>query len=415
MPEHEQTNQKKQGKNDQKQRATPVESQPKAQNLIAWDISAYLGETPFNPPLQKHADLLSKASSEQQAIIIRRFQETYGNHYVQRLLVSKPAAIRESLPGNTASPVVQRAIKGLSAKPTTALFAGRAYNFWTEEANKDKPLKDLTEYLMQQIRWPENCPPCTSMYPDSGDTGVFNRALWVIKMNTKSFSERANITKVGELNKKEVTDIVDTIYHEARHAEQAFRIAQMRAQNGDAADKIEREMSIPPAVAQAAVANKMAGDDQVKGWEAFMVGKYENYKGEVSKLRDEISKVEGEVDKLSSQADLVKVDAPLSTVKTHLDGFFKTTKDSIVAKRDKDAADNSVHDHIVDIQQAYNNFKTEFDIQKGDANKYDKPKLKDLKYKLYEARYNAYKDYLHEKDAWAVGGAAGAAFKKRAK
>jgi hypothetical protein len=47
-----------------------------------------VGDTTFNPPVEKHTALLSKASSEQRVIIARQLQQTYGNKYVQRLVQS---------------------------------------------------------------------------------------------------------------------------------------------------------------------------------------------------------------------------------------------------------------------------------------------------------------------------------------
>jgi hypothetical protein len=45
-----------------------------------------MAESPFRPPLEKHAALLSEARSEaQRSNIVLRLQRTYGNTYVQRL------------------------------------------------------------------------------------------------------------------------------------------------------------------------------------------------------------------------------------------------------------------------------------------------------------------------------------------
>ena len=65
MAEHEVTGQKKQEKADQNKRILKENPQPISQKLIASDTSSYLGETPFVPPVQRHADLLLNASSEQ--------------------------------------------------------------------------------------------------------------------------------------------------------------------------------------------------------------------------------------------------------------------------------------------------------------------------------------------------------------
>ena len=50
--------------------------------------------------------------------------------------------------------------------------------------------------------------------------------------------------------------LAEVLYHEARHLEQRFRLAQMKAQEGWDAERIAREMRIPRSVADAAVARQ---------------------------------------------------------------------------------------------------------------------------------------------------------------
>jgi hypothetical protein len=50
-------------------------------------------------------------------------------------------------------------------------------------------------------------------------------------------------------------DLLDTVYHEARHSEQWFRMARERAGLGATADQIVQVMGIPDWVAQHALAN----------------------------------------------------------------------------------------------------------------------------------------------------------------
>ncbi len=85
MPDRQVAGQKKQEKADQTKRVPQIDSPPASQNPLAWDADSYLGNTPFNPPVQRHVALLSGASSEQRVTISRKLQQTYGNRYVQRL------------------------------------------------------------------------------------------------------------------------------------------------------------------------------------------------------------------------------------------------------------------------------------------------------------------------------------------
>jgi hypothetical protein len=89
MPKPEVTGQKKQEKAEKSTRKSEKSSQPVPQKLLAWDTSTNLiGDTPFYPPMQRHAALLSRATPEIRVMIARELQQTYGNRYVQRLVKS---------------------------------------------------------------------------------------------------------------------------------------------------------------------------------------------------------------------------------------------------------------------------------------------------------------------------------------
>ncbi len=100
-------------------------------------------------------------------------------------------------------------------------------------------------------------PPVTPVTEETGlDAGSFDFELWQMVIGLKALSE-------AQPDVKQARDVVDTIYHEARHAEQWFRMAQLRATqlrrgSGKAADdrlvaRIVAEMTIPPHIAEKAV------------------------------------------------------------------------------------------------------------------------------------------------------------------
>ncbi len=97
MPEHDVTGQKKLEKTEKNKLVSTMNSQEMYRNLMAWDISSYLGEPVFNPPIQRHATLLASASPEQKIIISRQLQQTYGNKYVQRLIESINARVESTI------------------------------------------------------------------------------------------------------------------------------------------------------------------------------------------------------------------------------------------------------------------------------------------------------------------------------
>src|SRR3954451_20031050 len=89
------------------------------------------------------------------------------------------------------------------------------------------------------------------MLAAEGDAGSFSRVTWTIAMNPAKFTT-TGATKVGEITQSDLANLVDTVYHEARHSEQYFRIARIQAGSGKTADQIKDGMSIPPLVAKAA-------------------------------------------------------------------------------------------------------------------------------------------------------------------
>ena len=319
--------------------------------------------------------------------------------------------------------VIQRSTSGLAATKATAEFAGDGYTFWKDAANKDKPLKDLTDHLMTKVnaKLPH---PCLHAYSASGnDLGSFSRVTWTINFNPSAFSNRSGVSKVGDLNQAEVAEVVDTAYHESRHSEQYFRIAQMLAGQGKKADEIKTGMSIPKSVADAAATAPLKGDtkankqliEEAKGWEQITIGKYGTLKGEIAGLKDEINEVKGVFGAGSDATKITSLAPKITKVETHLGDFFAKQKEKIEKIKKKDRFDSAVLKHIKNINSAFAKLKAEYEKQRVDAKKYNLPKLKALADKLHEARYAAYRDYEHEKDAWAVGAAAAKAFNARAK
>jgi hypothetical protein len=91
MAEFKRTGRKKQEETDQKRSVRQKDSQPLADKFHSWEQDALsIGKTPFTPSVDKHTKLLAMAPSDEAAHnLIMRLQNTYGNHYVQRLLNSK--------------------------------------------------------------------------------------------------------------------------------------------------------------------------------------------------------------------------------------------------------------------------------------------------------------------------------------
>lgn len=78
-----------------------------------------------------------------------------------------------------------------------------------------------------------------------GADGEFDPVNWIMLIDKENFSQET-------IDDKRAAEMADTVYHEARHAEQFFQMARLEAARGKSAQDIADEMSIPARIAQAA-------------------------------------------------------------------------------------------------------------------------------------------------------------------
>jgi hypothetical protein len=367
-------------------------------------------------------------------------QRAVGNRAVGRLVGDLTRAPEESLEepaeevvdrvpvdGRTSSPegaVQRKSSSGLAKRRLSKGFGKAAYNFWKDEANKDKPLRDLSDHLMAEVN--NLLPfPCLWTYPAGMGTtsGTFNRVGWMIKLNTAGFTSRPGVTKVGQLEKGEVAEIVDTIYHEARHSEQYFQIARLQAGEGKNPFTIMSDMSIPFMVAFAAAQDPLTGDTkanrrqaaEAREWEQITVGKYGDYKGQVYGVMDDADEIMAATGVGPDDAAAMAAVGPkITAANNRITTFFNPQQTTIEAipERDRDRFDKNVLKRVKKIKATFKKVKDEYDSQVGDPAKYDPLEIELLADKFSDAGYAAYKAFEHEKDAWATGEAAARRFKR---
>ena len=108
MAEHEGSAKNKERDVDQKRHSRQKESEPSFDKFHAWDTEmSSLTETPFEPPMGKHAQLLAMARSDvKRSNLVLHFQRTYGNKYVQRLIESM--AVQAKLAVNAPNDVYEQ-------------------------------------------------------------------------------------------------------------------------------------------------------------------------------------------------------------------------------------------------------------------------------------------------------------------
>jgi len=336
------------------------------------------------------------------------------------------AGARTVTPGAAAGSAIQRAAEdfGLRTKTSTSAFVSEAVAFWKEAGNKDKPLKDYATFLMDKVNTmlPTTCP--STFVTSGGDSGSFSRVTWSITINTTKFSTNTATDKVGELTADEAAEVADTIYHEARHSEQYFSFAQIMAGEGKDATAIAAAINIPATVAAAAVKVPIKADKKnkamiaaVKDWGEIGAGVHATYKGLVNGLLDDPEALHREllgVNAARLAATVAKTGTTIATWKSGPLAGFKAELVRLNQIKKKSKGDKLVTSHTKKIIKLLDAIISTWEGDKTRSAATLRALGKKV-VKLDKAVYAAYRDHLHEKDAWATGGAAGKQFRAAAK
>jgi hypothetical protein len=355
-------------------------------------------------------------------------QRSAGNRAVLARLGRAPAGFKYAI--NT----------GLRRKSRTDVYAKLARDYWADPANKDKLLKAYADFLIDkanaELKKMGSFEVRRAFNTTGSASGTFSRVTWTITINTTKFSNRAGVTKVGQLTLDEAAEIADTIYHEVRHSEQYFRIARVRAAESkktkaDIAKDLEKDMSIPTDVAQAASAVPLKkGLDvayqiaEAKDWESITIGLHAQYKGIINTWGDEAD----EARDAALAVTAGNLAATKATIGGHVDAWRtgasrRAFVDSHLAKvealKNKSRMDKLVVKHLKAIKSALaavlTAWKAVDDHWATDDAATRLGRLRAMQAPLRtlaKALYAAYRDHLHEKDAWETGAAVGAEFRR---
>jgi hypothetical protein len=120
--------------------------------------------------------------------------------------------------------------------------------------------------------------------------GKFIADGWTLVLNPDAFSRRdPKPTKIGELTPDEASLIAHTVYHEARHAEQNFRMARL-----EAGEHHERDFEMDEDAARAAEANPLTARNgggqelrEAREWRDSMAGVDSQYREAVTLWQEE--------------------------------------------------------------------------------------------------------------------------------
>jgi len=267
---------------------------------------------------------------------------------------------------------------------------------------------------------------------------IFSRTAWNLTIYTSNYSQRSGVTKVGDLTVDEAANLASHVFHELRHAEQYFRIARVLAAEStktttaDIAKEIVAKTSIKADVALAAAAKPLAATKatsglvaEAKDWESITVGRHADYKANMLNWGNECDAAR-DVAAAVTTATLGATKTGLDTNITNWKGatrgpFVDTHITTIEAIKSKGKMDRLALSSLKKIKPLWAKVEASWTTVTSDwATDKDPARLTKigatgaLLRKLSKVLYAAYRDYLHEHDAFETGDAAGKRFRSLA-
>jgi hypothetical protein len=122
---------------------------------------------------------------------------------------------------------------------------------WATLATAEERLRKLVEAANERLVASGVPPVGRDFDPDATVKGSFDFPTWRMLVGR-------TVLDAPALSAEQASDITGTVYHEARHAEQWFRMSQLRAGQGLSAAGIAAEIGIPLEQAQLAAASPLA-------------------------------------------------------------------------------------------------------------------------------------------------------------
>lgn len=134
---------------------------------------------------------------------------------------------------------------GLAKDDSISAYSEKAKDLLANQG--DKSDEEVALALCDEVNkslQAQNIPPLNIETKEPiGGRGVFRASEWKLLLSPRQFNEE---------HLKNMTETTSTIYHEARHAEQAYRIAQMLAGKNHTASQIVIKTGLNPIIAEIA-------------------------------------------------------------------------------------------------------------------------------------------------------------------
>jgi hypothetical protein len=261
----------------------------KAQSYYAIRAKQYTPDIIMQIQLQVGADPTG-TMDEDSVQAVARFQATHPPLKVDGMAGPRtlPAAFPSGLADSERTDEFVEAAQGVQAD-------------WATLDSADERAEALMEAVNDQLE-DSKVPECdfTVEKLGEGTVGQFDFETWNIQLGEEAF-EKETITN------EEAADMANTVYHEARHAEQWYMMAQMLAGQGKKAAKIVTMMGIPAEIAKEAEDNPL----ESTSIEALIAdGWYQSVYGTSAAYRNKVLTDLEKTDEALAKAEQAFVDDP---------------------------------------------------------------------------------------------------------
>ncbi len=321
-----------------------------------------------------------------------RLQQAAGNRAVGRVLARR--AVRQT---------------GLRNEQAINRFVHKAQSFLGR--NGDGELRQFALYLGAAINEELAAIGVPAvrvvMFNQTPNAAEFDASGWTMVLNPDMFSPRRHATLMGDLNTDEAAHIAMTVVHEARHAEQRFRVARLQAGEGkDAGFDMDDD-----AAAAAAAAPLRGGGLEVREAREWR----ENEFGEDATYREAVSWWTTSIRPVIKIANDAGPDA-YERIGRNLDGWGKpggaadVVRNHVASARRRHKATM-----ITDVTAITDGFDAAiglYAILSPTSAPAEFAPITDALIDLSKAIYKAYVDQPIESDAWAAGNATNEAYHK---
>jgi hypothetical protein len=222
--------------------------------------------------------------------------------------------------------------EGLAGQDQIENYVGEAREIldkWEDLGTAEARINALTAKVNEYLK-NADVPECGTIISDAeGNLGQFEFSSWSLDIGKPAF-------EADTPTPAEKADMADTIYHESRHAEQWYRMAQFQASQGKSAADIATDMGIPDTIAQQAFDNPVEKGSVTEliaeGWNESVYGSKAKYRNkvlkELSASGTALEKAQDDVNKNPTKANQAKLTAAQARRRKALDDYFNLPEEN---------------------------------------------------------------------------------------